>query len=678
MLVLERIKKINLLNLYKRLPFSSDGKKILAPYDDKEVRKWIKTLEYNLQASSVEPTIPQILQTAVSDSVAFKKPTKLSKVENKNDFEENFATSITKSEDVLHGQQNQNENKTTSNYKNNSDSQLINVENFDRDILLAIGFEQTRIKYAKEPFFNNNLKLNLARSDKDSTTKSTNVYEKETIENEINKLDVNINSHGAGAGASLKLSGFDVGGGVNYANKKGNEIVTSSRNDKIKLSNKENILYTLYTGKFTMPPKADSLTTNRILSGVALADLNSVKNLRTARAYVEEYGSHYLETTYQLGGYYAEEIDASLDNKSEQSQDDNSLNNTTNFTADMKLSPLAKANATYGNTLDKSSVINTSSAIRTTNTSANKISSAGSASTSKDFHEKLYQNIYESKVMDSNRESKLEASRTGVKDQKEFKRLLTPIWKYLCNCEEASPTQDRIVFMIKIMCKYFENLFFFRLDFEICFSSLCNDVELVGKYLDSLESYLFKRVEDQLDGNQINDDNIDEKLAAIFSAESNQNFGLHQKLLEKLEKNKIIFVDKHGFIAKLIKEHPNKCLFIAFYNQKFQADNSEEWHKIIDKLIALKSSSINKCAVFDCDLHSEKKFDENYIGKVYRWVNGGLQEEISTLQVNHAENSNSRYYLFFIKFCFGFPQYYKNMHKKLVFPLFLIYLNRTI
>ena len=69
---------------------------------------------------------------------------------------------------------------------------------------------------------------------------------------------------------------------------------------------------------------------------------------------------------------------------------------------------------------------------------------------------------------------------------------------------------------------------------------MCNDVELVGKYLDSLESYLLKSVEDQLDGNQINEDIIDEKLAAIFSAESNQNFGLHQKLLEKLEKNKII------------------------------------------------------------------------------------------------------------------------------------------
>jgi hypothetical protein len=179
---------------------------------------------------------------------------------------------------------------------------LINVESFDRNILLAIGFEQTLIKYAKKPFFNSNLKLNLARSDKDSTTKSTNVYEKETIENEINKLDVQVRSYRVGVGASFIIKCFTIGGGVNYANKKADEISTSEKKDKIKLSNKENILHTRYTRKFTMPPETDSLTTNQILSGAALVALNSVKNLRTARAYVEEYGSHYLETTYQLGG----------------------------------------------------------------------------------------------------------------------------------------------------------------------------------------------------------------------------------------------------------------------------------------------------------------------------------------------------------------------------------------
>ncbi len=329
--------------------------KILAPIDEQGERKWIEADDYILEVkSNVEPTISQISQTAVSDSVAFKKPVKKSNVENKNDLEARFDDRIKKSKDGLHGQR-QSENLTTSNYKNNSDYQLINVESFDRDILLAIGFEQTIIKYAKKPFFNNNLKINLARSEKDSTLKSTQVYTKETIEKEINKLDLRVRSRGSGVGANLKLKGFDVGVGVNYANKKSDQIEAGSQNDKIKLSNKENILYTRYTRKFTMPPETNSLTTNELLSGGARVALNSVKSLRAARAYVEEYGSHYLETTYHLGGYYAEEIDASLDNKSEQAQDDNSLNNTTNFTADMKLGPLAKANATYGNSFDKSS-----------------------------------------------------------------------------------------------------------------------------------------------------------------------------------------------------------------------------------------------------------------------------------------------------------------------------------
>ena len=342
------------------------------------MRKWIKTINYilevkekkTLQASNVEPLIPQFSQTAVSDSVAFKKPTKESKVKNKNDFEAKFDSSITKSKDVLHGQQS--DNKTTSNYKNNSDHQLINVQSFDKNIRLAIGFERTQIKFAKKTFFNN-IKLNLAPSEKDSTTKSTKLYTKETIEQEINKLVLKMRSHGVGVGASFKYSVIDVGGGVNYANKKGDENTDGRKNDKIKLSNKENILYTRYTRKFTMPPETNSLKTNQILSGDALDALNSVKSLRATQAYVEEYGSHYLETTYHLGGYYAEEIDASLDNKSEKSHHDNSLNNTTNITADIKLGPLAKANATYGNSLDKSSTKNTSSTIRTTNNSANPI-----------------------------------------------------------------------------------------------------------------------------------------------------------------------------------------------------------------------------------------------------------------------------------------------------------------
>jgi hypothetical protein len=339
-----------------------------------------------------------------------------------------------------------------------------------------------------------------------------------------------------------------------------------------------------------------------------------------------------------------------LDNKSKQSHDNNFHKNETKSAAEMNVGLFVSVEATYEDTSDKNTTISASSNTKKMNINANKISSVDSSSTSKDFHEKLDENIYESKVMDSDRETKLEAFQNVVKKRNEFERFFTPIWKYICNCEEVTPTQEPIVYLIKIMCKYFESLFFFCLNFKKCFSSMCNDVELVGKYLDSLESYLFKSVEDQLDGNQINEDIIDEKLAAIFSAELNQNFGLHQKLLEKLEKNKIIFVGKHGSIAELIQEHPNKHWYFAFCNQKLQVESNEEWHKILDKLIALKRSSMNKCAVLDCDLHIEKKFDENYIGKIYRWVFGGLQEEIASMQINlenQAENSNSRYFCFY-------------------------------
>jgi hypothetical protein len=638
-----------ILHLFIRLPFSADKMRILAPLNEKGARKWIIEIEYTLevkplpiQTSDTAPTIPQNSQVV---SLEFKKPTLKAKSEqNKPTYEESFAASITTVKDPLKGHQN--ENRPTSNYKNFVELQELNVENFNKDISLAIRFDQTRIKYAKQPFFQSNLKLNLSPSEKDSTTKSTKEYSKETIEEEINKLDSKVNSRDAGVGASLKVYGFDLGGGVSYAKKMGEENETSDSKSKIKLSDKENKLWTRYTGKFTMPPKTGSMTTDQILSHEAMKGLNEVKDFRTAYKYVEEFGSHYLETTYHLGGYYAEEVDASLDNVTNQSQGDTSRNNQTNFDANLNVASFGKANASYGNSQNTSTGINTSSSISKTNINANKKSSVDSALTSVDFHRMLDEDIYVSKEMDSDRKATLRAFKNVNKEPKEFERYFKPIWKYLSVFEDnnGSSTQKRVFLLIKIMCKFSERLYFFRLNFEEIFSSR-NDVNLVSKYLDSLESYFLKKLDDQFNCNENVGIDIDDKLAAIFNAELNKNSHLHRNLLNILDSNRIKFVDKCETIAKLIQEHPNKFWYMAFYNQKFQANKKDEWNRTLDHLITF-SSSMNKCAVFDCDWHDEKEYGEEYFGKVWRWEHGDLKEVVLE---NQAENSNSRYFKLFIK-----------------------------
>ena len=621
------------------MSFSSDKTLIIAQRDETAKKtKWNEEIVYKLNFSQdVGPSsnLPLTIPTLTKSELTTLKKTDLKLKKDQPDTKIDIETV----EKTLHGT---NGKEVASNYPDS-----INVEKFDGDILKAIRFNRCRVLYSKEPFFNKMQMLTLTPS-RGINIKSTNESESKQMEQELNELHSKVKSFGVGAGASLNVFGYDLGGGANFEKKKGREKTNDKINMSFNLNNKQMKLWTCYTKKFAMPPSLE----NKILNEHAKSQFeNEVKDFQTALDFLRKFGSHYLRTTYHLGGYYSEEIDASAKSNSNSSLTGESVVDEINSTASITIGPFAKANLNMSNTNNANETKNASSSSSKSKTSGFKDSSVTFASNSDDFLDKLSKDIYHAIILDSDRDEKINEFNDAQNKREKFEQFFTPIWEYLGNSEN-----ERGVFLLKIMTKFIENLFFFRLDFEKNIVTMRDDVNLVRDYVDSLEVYLLKKVREEFETSQINDDyTIDSKLSAIFNAELNENFNLHRNLLKKLDTNHIRFVKKDESIATLLREEPNKKWFNVFYSQSFQATQTQKWNKILDSVInEIKTNpSKYKCAMFDCDWHADKNEFLDKVGKVF--ING-CTEEVDLSQIQILENeSNFSGYNFVV-----FNLYFKN------------------
>ena len=503
---------------------------------------------------------------------------------------------------------------------------VINLERFDKDILKAFSFKQ--MGKAHKTLLASHQQLVLSNGPNSFHTKQTfsSIRQYEQFANRLNEKGKNF--------SAVVKAGFVLEKPVELNSSFSSDKKLDSSNNSSQKNHKEKEieLWIDYDRSFSMPPP---LTTSHhsLLNHDALDQFRHIQTLENARSFVEEFGSHFINCKYNLGGFYAEDSNILRNENTRQQNEDASKSGSVSAGVNLML---IGTEGKYSNKQSNSDKTNTS--FNESETSCKGIRSIFHAKSRQDFLEKLFSSIYNSKILDEIFEINLtkilditeqrselngqvqfcfrfKENKTLNKSQLEanFRKAFTPIWE-LVKPDQRTWLQYNLV---KIVCLFCEESLFFNMEFKSLLD--VNETVIVDSYLEALEEYFFRIVKNtkfSFDERPQEHNEWQKRIESIFMKELDNQ--VHFTNLKICADNQISYLNENYRLVHFSRDNKNKFLYLLFYSLELLNAYPDEWS---EKLKCLKEKgdedrSHNKCAIVDYDQFPESFRDKSFFNTI--------------------------------------------------------------